>query len=227
MASKKPDAKPIAPKKRAKGKGKPNVHTKAKATGLDTSAKDQAAVIPPIVMEIDPQVLASLEERGRPTQLTPELGSRVCTAFARGDTLEEIGNMEGMPGERTIWTWLAAGSGGPNGPLYDAFRHSFTRAKELRAHTRAGKIESYIRRATPTKAERDAGTVDPLDANAARFAVDAQRVLMEIENRAAYGKQVTIKGDPKAPLELRTRHDYSDEELLEIAAGKTIDNIVE
>jgi hypothetical protein len=210
-------AKPIKPKK-GPGSGKPNFHARAKAHGADLSAKPKdPETVPPVIMEIDPDVVAAMSH-GRPTKLTPDLGSRICTLYARGEHMEEIASHEGMPDWSTIYAWLAAPSTGVNGKLYDAFRQTFTRARELRAHTRLGKIEEYIRRTTSTKAQRDAG-LDALDPTAARVGMEGQRILMELENRGAYGKQLTLKGDKDNPLELRTAKQLTREELMAIANG--------
>lgn len=222
-AKKKPapkrQAPPAARPKKGPGSGKPNHHTKAKALGLDLSAKPaKPESIPPVVMEIDPDLVLALQSRGAPTKLTPELGTRVVTCYARGDTMEELSKHEGMPEWRTIYTWLASPSSGVNGPLYDAFRQAFTRARELRAHTRLGKIEEALRRSSSTKAERDAG-LDPLDPQAARVLIDGQRILMELENRGVYGKQLTVKGDKDNPLVVRSTKQLSRAELEAIARG--------
>jgi hypothetical protein len=215
----KPKTKPAPAKpKRGKGSGKPNFHTRAKQHGVDISAKNPE--VPEVRMEVDADLVAALEgARGRPVSLTAELGSRIVTCYARGDTMEELASHEGMPAWQTIYTWLATKGEGEKAKLYNAFREAFTRAKELRAHTRIGKIEELVRRTSTTKAQRDNGEVDAIDPTSARVAIEGHRILMELENRGAYGKQLTLKGDKDNPLQVRTAKELTREELLAIAQG--------
>ena len=211
--------KPAAKPKRGPGSGKPNIHMKAKAAGVDHRVPDGLKP-EKIEMLINPDLIEAMESGlGRPTNLTPDLGSRVCTLLAQRIPLSEICEMEGTPSERSIFRWLAAPGDGPNGALYEAFRQSFTRALELRAHTRVFAIEEInARMTTPGHVK------GPLDANTARVATDIQRVLMEVENRSRFGKHVTIGGDKKNPIEVRNSKALSDAELLAIASGAQIDN---
>lgn len=217
---------PTRKPKAAKPTGKGNNHTKAKELGLDLSAKPIAGSKPVVVtMEIDPSLVNTEEAQlGRPSVLTPDLGSRVCTLYAAGDSLQFIEGLDGMPTERTVYRWLAAPNAGANGALYEAFRLTFARAKTLRSHTRLGKIEAVLTRVAATREQISSGQVEPIHHAAARVVIDGQSALMALENRTDYGKHITVAGDPKAPLVQRKRFDLSEEELLAIAAGRQVDN---
>lgn len=212
-AKKKPAPKPAPRKAAKKGKGKPNIHMKAKALGIDTAAPEVRK--PVVEMLIDPD-WSHEPTGGAPTSLTPELGGRVCSLIAQRVPLQAIERLVGMPTEKTIYRWLAAAGGdAPNGALYDAFRQSFTRAKELRAETRSEAIQFYIENMT----SRDIPAAERLDPQTVRVAIEGQRVLMEIENRSKYGKQVKLVGDASQPIGVVQSHALSDADLLAIAHG--------
>lgn len=206
-------AKANQPKRaKPKAKGKPTIHQRAKAAGIDTSVPEARKPLIVIDHDWDPE---ADETPGRPTMLTPELGGRVCSLIAQRVPLLAIEKLQGMPSERTIYRWLAADAEGERGKLYDAFRQAFTRARELRAETRAEAIEYYVHMMT----DPDTPAAQRLDSGVVRVAIEAQRVLMEIENRARYGKQVKVVGDPRQPIGVVQSKALSDAELLAIATG--------
>ncbi len=205
--------------KKGPGSGKPNIHMKAKALGIDPKIPNGDK--PTVKMEIRADVLHPSETKiGRPTTLTPELGSRYCTLIAQRYSPEDIEKLDGMPTVKTLYRWLAHSYDGKEGPLFEAFNQAYTRARELRAATRLDEINKIYSRMADKNTEKE----DKLDANTGRVAVEIQRVLMELEDRAKYGRHVKVGFDPKNPLVVkRTAKDLSEEELLAIASG-SMDN---
>lgn len=221
--AKKTGAKPLGDQvpaerpKRGKGSGKPNRAMRAKAAGIDTHLTPEPGE-EPIVIVLDHE--GTIEPAlGRPTALTPDLGGRICSLVAQGYSFEEIEDVEGMPTERTIFRWMAASGEGPNGKLYDAFRHSLARARTLRAAARASRLERLSRRLTAPKP----GEL-PLDAASARVAKEIHEFLMSVEDPGQFGKKLMLQGDKAKPLIVENRHSLSDAMLEAIAQGKDIDS---
>lgn len=148
---------------------------------------------------------------GRPSLFTPTLGLRICSLIRGMTAYHEIWQTEGLPTERTFFRWLAK-----EGAEFELFRQSVAQAREDRATNRLHRIELLQRRMTDPSA--DVGM--PLDAQQVRAAIEAERILMECEAPKKYGKSITLKGDPKAPLQVqRSLKDYTDAELLALARG--------
>lgn len=210
--------KPAAkPKRKLKnpGSGKPNAMMKAKAIKPKLEAKptaqEQVAAMKALYRDAPDQ---DMDRRpGRPTMFTPELGSRICRLLADGTPALAIWLMEGMPSESTFFRWMQK-----TGPEYDLFREEVARAREHRANTRAFKIESLQARLTDPDLSTRSG-LRRLDPQEAKVAIEAERILMEVEAPKKYGKALTLKGDKDAPLVTRTLKDLSDEELAALAQG--------
>jgi len=150
---------------------------------------------------------------GRPTCFTPEIGVRLCRLIADGTPMVEIFLIEGMPHKRTFLRWMAK-----EGPVFDIFRHQVVRAREARATGRDLDIETYITQLTDPNLSTKAG-LRRLDPQEAKVAIEGQRILQACEAPKKYGKALTLKGDPAAPLVTRTVRDYTDAELLAMAQG--------
>jgi hypothetical protein len=214
-------AKKPAPKKRAaakpikaKAKSKPNIHQRAKAAGINPQLPD--APKPEVVFRIDPDIIEALElATGRPTILTAELGSRVCSLVAQRHSLKAIEQMEGLPSENTIYRWLGSDAEGPRARLYAAFRETFARARALRAQTRIEALVEYERRLTDTRVPDS----ERLDAQIVRAAKELQETLMACEDPGTFGKSLTLKGSKGAPIEVRNAKQLTREELMAIANG--------
>lgn len=186
------------------GSGKPNAVQKAKQAAKDAGLPDPWTQVPE--EELDQQAKAT----GKPVRYTPELGARICRWIASGAPMWKLWEQPGIPAESTIYRWRLN-----EGKEYDRFRQELARAREARAETRAGKIEAVIDRLVDAPRPGEL----PLHPQAAKVFVEGQRILMEVEAPKKYGRQLTLKGDPKAPLVTRTLKDYTDEELMALAQG--------
>jgi hypothetical protein len=60
------------------------------------------------------------------TKYAPELALRICELVADGETLVDIGKMQGMPNRQTIHRWLA---------VYPKFFDAYERAREVSAQS--------------------------------------------------------------------------------------------
>lgn len=215
-----------APKKSAvsaaakpKATGKKNALTKAKEAGF----------LPKHVKGFKPEeekpnprgIYATAEDHeedlpakaGRPSMFTPELGVRICRLLADGTPALAIWLMDSMPTERTFFRWMAK-----EGPQFELFRQEVARAREQRATARTFNIERYLVQLTDPNLSARAG-LKRLDPQEAKVAMEGERILQACEDSKKYGKSLTLKGDPAAPLETRTRHELSEEELEAIARG--------
>ena len=93
---------------------------------------------------------------GRPSKKTPELIKEICLLVAQGKSIKTIGKMEGMPEDRSIWTWLNED---------EEFLRHYTRAIQARAIIHAERIDELAEMAT--KGE--------IPADVARVAIDAKK----------------------------------------------------
>lgn len=151
---------------------------------------------------------------GRPSCWNPVLAERIVALTASGASMEKAcAACDVSPA--TVYRWLATEVEGEAGAPFASFREALARAREARANTRLDQIEGIMERLTNNEVPKE----QRLDAQTARAAVEGYRVLMELESPLRYGKAITLKGDPKAPLQGVTRHDLSDEALAAIAAG--------
>lgn len=69
---------------------------------------------------------------GRPTIFSDDLAAMVCDLIATGESLNKICQIDGYPGQRTIFNWL-----NKEGDQFDRFRHTYARAREAQAERQA------------------------------------------------------------------------------------------
>lgn len=93
---------------------------------------------------------------GRPSKKTPELIKEICLLVAQGKSILSIGKMEGMPEDRSIWTWLNDD---------EDFLRDYTRAIQARAIIHAERIDELAEMATRGE----------IPADVARVAIDAKK----------------------------------------------------
>lgn len=93
---------------------------------------------------------------GRPSKKTPELIKEICLLVAQGKSILSIGKMEGMPEDRSIWTWLNDD---------EEFLRDYTRAIQARAIIHAERIDELAEMATRGE----------IPADVARVAIDAKK----------------------------------------------------
>jgi hypothetical protein len=63
---------------------------------------------------------------GRPSSYTDDIAFEICDRIAEGESLKRICASEGMPGQGTVFRWLA-------NPENAVFRESYARAREAQA----------------------------------------------------------------------------------------------
>lgn len=61
---------------------------------------------------------------GRPTDFTQDIADAICEHIASGKSLRNYCEMDGTPGQTTVFRWLAA---------HEAFREQYARAREAQA----------------------------------------------------------------------------------------------
>lgn len=189
--------------KKGPGSGKPNAMMKAA----------EAAKADPSLSLWTPDPEADKLEHGhngRPTVYTPTIGARILAWIASGQKMRLLWEQPGIPSEPLFYKWLSR-----EGKEFDLLRESLARAREARAETRVGRIETVADRLVDAPVAGDL----PLHPQAAKVFIDAQELLMRLESGRKYGKALTLKGDPESPLETRTRHEFSEAELEAILRG--------
>jgi hypothetical protein len=92
----------------------------------------------------------------RPTIKTPELIEQICLLVAQGRSIKSIGEEEGMPDAKSIWTWLNRD---------EEFLLIYTRAIQARAIIHAERIDELAEMATRGE----------IPADVARVAIDAKK----------------------------------------------------
>lgn len=134
---------------------------------------------------------------GRPTSYNPVTAERICSLIAQGRSKRYIETLEGMPCRETIDNWLL---------VHEGFFSQYARACEIRAE---GFAEEIVEIADTEK-----------DAAIARNRIDARKWTAS-KLLARYSDSMTLKGDPRNPLQIAKPVDLDDARLLAIAAGKT------
>ena len=102
--AKKPVSKKPVPKKSNAAKKAPvkkPVQTAKKATAKKSSAKK-----PTVKKAPAKKVPAKKRPVGRPSKYTPELGTKICTRIACGESMRRVSRTEGMPSLETMFSWL-------------------------------------------------------------------------------------------------------------------------
>lgn len=120
---------------------------------------------------------------GRHSEFTQETADLICARIIGGDSLRSICAEPAMPGEKTVYQWLAKDS---------VFAQQYTRAREAQMEVMATEIlEISDERATdPTQVQRN------------RLRVDTRKWLMGKLQPKKYGEKVTLAGDAVEPLRI-------------------------
>ena len=79
--------------------------------------------------EFSPKI--HVAKRGRPTDYSPQVDSRICKLIVEGKSLRTICKMPGMPVLGTIFVWLTK---------HEDFKEHYARARELQAEIYADEI---------------------------------------------------------------------------------------
>lgn len=106
------------------------------------------------------------------TKYTKAIAKKICDGVARGESVAEICKPKGMPGERTVYTWLREDT-------HKGFREQYTRAREEQGDyfaDRIGKIAGELEDA-----------ITHVEVEGKRAAVDAYKWLAGKRAPKVYG----------------------------------------
>lgn len=134
----------------------------------------------------------------RPSSYTPVLAERICELIAQGKSKRQIEAMDGMPNRETIDAWCLK---------HEGFASQYARACDIRTEAYAEEVVDIADR-------------DDLPADQKRVMVDARKWVACKLLPKKYGDAVTLKGDKDNPLRMLKVQDFSEADLLAIAAGE-------
>lgn len=118
--------------------------------------------------------------RGRPTIYTPELGERICTRLAAGESLNRICKDEGMPCPATVYLWVVKG--------IDDFSERYAQAREAQAHCLAQRVLDLV-----TEVELPEG----IDPQRAKVAIDGLKWIAGRMAPNSYGDRQKIETEQR------------------------------
>lgn len=120
-------------------------------------------------------------------KFTPELGEKICTALAAGQSILAIARIEGMPPESTIRRW------GRNSKWSsEEFVAEYTRAREDNAHHHFDRLQEI-------EARLEQEDIDP---HAARVLLDSMKWRLAKQLPRSYGDRtaVEVSGRVERPI---------------------------
>lgn len=133
---------------------------------------------------------------GRPSTYSPELATEICLRIACGESLAAICRSDGMPGYRTVMTWLT---------LHEGFQQDYTLAREAQGDADADAVSDLA-------AKIEAGKLDPI---AGRVVIDAKKWTAGKRKPFKYGDKTTVEHTGQIGLNIAQLTD--DDLLAEIA----------
>lgn len=130
-----------------------------------------------------PRKKPTAQKRGRKSSFTEAIAGAVCSEIAMGSSLRKLARKPGMPALRTLMAWLDKNP---------EFQQQYARAREVRADSRADRVDDIIDQV-------ETGILDP---QAARVMIDALKWQCGHEMPKRYGVKVTqeLTGANGAPL---------------------------
>lgn len=137
----------------------------------------------------------------RPSLYTPVIAERICSLIAQGNSLRAIAAMDGLPSVEAMRTWLLR---------HVEFAAQYTRAREAQAEHFADEIVSIA----------DREELDPQDR---RVRIDARKWVAAKLLPKKYGDAMTLRGDKDNPLQFSTVKEMTEEQLLAVAQGESIE----
>ena len=133
-------------------------------------------------------IFGGMENRGRPTDFTDEIGDQICARLADDESLTSICLDENMPARVTVYGWLRR---------HKDFADNYARARIDQGHTAAEKMNEL-------RIKVESGDLKP---DAARVIMDALK--WEAGKRASkyYGDKVALVGGDEndAPISVMKR----------------------
>ena len=142
---------------------------------------------------------------GRPTDFTPELTRIICELIAGGLSLRAICQDGTMPGQTSVFRWLAD-------PARGEFREQYARAREAQADALVDQIIAIadaplIGAITTEKEVVVDGSLEPVTETRTADAVERARLMVDARKWAAaklapkkYGNKLELSGDADNPV---------------------------
>jgi hypothetical protein len=152
------------------------------------------------------------KKTGRPSDFTDAVAALICTRLAEGESLREICRDEAMPGQSTVFRWLAAN---------EEFREQYARAREAQADHMADEILEIADDGKNDWMERNVGegeiivVADHEHINRSKLRVDARKWLMSKVAPKKYGEKIEVAHSGS----IRRAEELPDDELAAIASG--------
>ena len=117
----------------------------------------------------------------------------ICGCLAQGKPLVQILTADGMPCYATIMNWIATD---------DALLNNYMRAREASADYLADEIVHI--------------SDTELDPQVARVRIDARKWVAAKMKPKKYGEKITHSGDADNPLEVKHKHELTEDALIAI-----------
>lgn len=137
---------------------------------------------------------------GRPSKFTKELANDICERLASGESLRTICMAEGMPGERTVYTWLLDD---------EAFQQQYARAREAQADALVEEIREIADDGSNDwmevrlKSGEVKVVLDQEHVQRSRLRIDTRKWLMSKMAPKKYGDKMQHTGaDGEGPVEV-------------------------
>lgn len=148
----------------------------------------------------------------RQSEYTQEVADAICERLSEGESLRAICRDEDMPGQSTVFKWLAA---------HPEFVEQYARAREAQADRMADEILSIADDGlNDTYVDDDGNKRTDQDVIArSRLRVDARKWLASKMAPKKYGDKVQT--ELSGSLNVRSAKDLTDDELAAIAAGSS------
>lgn len=131
---------------------------------------------------------------GRPSEFSQETASAICERLAGGESLRAICDDEAMPGQSTVFRWLAAN---------DGFREQYAHAREAQAELLADQIVEIADDSANDYEDTENGPRLNQEAVArSRLRVEARKWVASKLKPKVYGERQQITGPDDGPLRL-------------------------
>ena len=128
---------------------------------------------------------------GRPSEFTTETADRICARLAEGESLRAIVADDDMPGQSTVFRWLAENEG---------FREQYARAREAQADKLFEEILTIADDGSNDTYQTENGEATNHDVIArSRLRVDARKWMASKMAPKKYGDKLAIGGAEDLP----------------------------
>lgn len=149
---------------------------------------------------------------GRPSKFTATLGARICMRLMAGESMRQICADEKMPGQTTIYRWLALSNESNVQPFYVEFREQYARAREIQAEMLIDEILEIADDSRNDWMDRNGYRVpDPEAIQRSKLRVEARKWLASKLFPKVYGDRLALAGDSKDPI--HHQHRFSQEQI--------------